>query len=134
MTGVDLSRGPRIFSNNNQSTLGSAVELVAERIQGQPGRVRVAIRAYRDSTLTIRNGLTTSGAGCVGFSCPETSILRLRFRAVGPGSTNITFVPNPTTAGQPLVNLGLLHNDNGPIWQPFNGDGPGVRVTVTPAP
>ncbi len=134
MTGVDLSRGPRIFSNVNQSTLASAVELVAERVQGIPGRVRFAIRAYRDNVLTIRNGLTTSGAGCVGFSCPETPIARLRFRAVGPGSTTVTFVPNPTTAGQPLINLGVEENDNGPIWQPFNGYGPGVRITVTPAP
>ena len=71
------------------------------------------------------------GFGATDYICPEIPVARLRFRAVGPGTTDILYVPNPTTPGVPLINLGLEELDNGPIWQPQNGYGPGVTVTVT---
>jgi hypothetical protein len=141
LSGFDLARGLRIFQNPVHF-LSSAQELVAERVVGEPGRIRFALRSFRSNDLTTSNGLRTPDPTpisegqprCVfsgGWICPEIPVARLRFRAVGPGTTNIEYVPNPTTPGEPLINLCLEEQDNGPIWQPLNGFGPGVTVTVT---
>jgi hypothetical protein len=139
ITGVDLGRGMRVFSNSIGLSLSTAQELVAQAVSGVSGLTRFAILSFRSNEFSQVNGLRSSDPTplsegqprCSGFTCPELPVARLRFRAVGPGSTTIEFVPNPTTPGEPLNNLGVQQNFNGPIWQPFWGYGPGVSVTVT---
>jgi hypothetical protein len=144
LTGFDLARGLRIFQNP-LVFLSSAQEMVAEPVVGEPGRIRFALRSFRNNAFKTANGLRTPDLTptselqprCIfvggDWVCPEIPVARLRFRAVGAGTTNIEFVANPTTVGERLINLGLEELDNGPIWQPENGYGPGVTVTVTAA-
>jgi hypothetical protein len=142
MSGFDLARGLRVFQNP-LIFLSSAQEMVAEPVAGEPGRIRFAFRSFRNNAFKNTNGLRTPDPtpatelqprcvfGATDYMCPEIPVARLRFRAVGPGTTDILYIPNPTTPGEPLINLGLEELDNGPIWQPLNGYGPGVTVTVT---
>jgi hypothetical protein len=61
-------------------------------------------------------------------------VARLRVRGVGAGTTQLVFTPNPTTVGEPLINLGILDVISQPTIWPPTGFGPGVRITVTEVP
>ena len=138
MTGVDLAQGTRNFdlvrsTTGNPRNAANAQEFVAEQVPGTPGLVRFAIRSYRDTVLTVPNGLKNDGLKGGGCNpCPELVIARLRFRVVGVGDTTIEIVDNPTVVGETLLNFGLGEFRDGPIWQPFLGYGPGVQISVTP--
>jgi hypothetical protein len=138
MTGIDIAQGLRVLLSTGDRHPATAQEYVAERVVDDPGRIRVAIRSYRDGGFQTANGLQGDGLFNINgfcFPCPEIVVARLRFRAVGAGSTTIEIAPNPTNVGERLLNLGLGPDQDGPIWQPTNGYGPGIQVTVTaPAP
>ena len=123
LTGVDVAQGMRVFESTAYLTLSSATELVGQGVAGDAGRIRFAIRSFVSRDYVYANGLTGSGT-------TEIPVARLRFRAVGAGTTAIRFVANSFHPGERLFNLGILTDQPATVFQPANGYGPGVVVTV----
>ncbi|MFQ5670381.1 MAG: hypothetical protein ACE5HD_07690 [Acidobacteriota bacterium] len=126
--GFDLARGLRHEFQFSGTSSTSAQEMAGELVVGSSGEMRFAIKSFVGNTISKVNTLLASQTG-------EVPLARLRFRGVGPGTTQLKFVPNPTTPGEPLVNLGFQGRTAGslpPIYLPANGFGPGVTITVTP--
>ncbi|MFQ5718234.1 MAG: hypothetical protein ACE5IK_01685, partial [Acidobacteriota bacterium] len=127
-TGLDLERGFRISSRDR--TLSSAQEAAGEIVLGVAGRVKIAVRAFTGSGFNTLNGL--GGTSSSAFDSSEIVFARARFRGISAGSTEIRFVPNSSTSGQPLSNLLIVGDaSRAGVSQPMNGYGPNIRVTVT---
>ncbi|MFQ5767534.1 MAG: hypothetical protein ACE5ID_06065, partial [Acidobacteriota bacterium] len=145
VTGVDDIQGLRLSNapTSGKPSIPSAQEIVVQPVPGSPGHVDVAIRSFDGNgpikppefcpvldpmcsdNMGTRNGVS-------GFSLTRELLLaRIRFRAVGPGTTRVVFVPNPTTQGATLLNVAEKQPGNR-VFIPANGFGPGVTITVTP--
>ena len=124
-TGIDLGLGLRENVAQLDRTLSTAQEFVGETVVGVPGRVAVALRSMTGLDFASQNGITSLATNA------ERILLRLRFRAVGEGTSTIQFATNSTTIGAPRANLATDQEEPGRIYTSNLVFGPGIRVTVT---